>query len=164
LEMPSTLGLASKDKHAIMMGLECCWDQKHIDNVRLEHSLKSIEYSSKVNLKKLPFTHQFKFNLSDPVHPYAWYAFLALQAADVWTTDRGMDFNCVYEANPLLPDIPSIDRIILHKLVFLSPINVLYEYDVLTYQEMILPFALSSYVVYNNLKIIDNAKQNCSKR
>jgi len=89
---------------------------------------------------------------------------LALQAADVWTTDRGMDFNCVYEANPLLPDIPSIDRIILHKLVFLSPINVLYEYDVLTYQEMILPFALSSYVVYNNLKIIDRAKQNCSKR
>jgi len=89
---------------------------------------------------------------------------LALQAADVWTTDRGMDFNCVYEANPLLPDIPSIDRIILHKLVFLSPINVLYEYDELTYQDMFLPMILTAWVVDNNLKVIDRAKQNCSKR
>ena len=89
---------------------------------------------------------------------------MALQAADVWTTDRGMDFNCVYEANPLLPDIPSIDRIILHKLVFLSPIDAMYQYNLLTYQEMVLPFVLSSYVVYSNLKVIDRAKQNCSKR
>jgi hypothetical protein len=75
-----------------------------------------------------------------------------------------MDFDCVYEANPLLPDIPSIDRLILHKVVFMTPFNKLYQYDLLTYEEMFLPLIMTSYVVYNNLEVIDNAKQNCSKR
>jgi len=162
LEMPSTLALDSKDKQEIMMGFECCWDQKHIKAVHLEHSLKSIESSLRENPKKSQYTRQFNF--SNPVHPAVYYTFIGLQIADVWTTNRGMDFDCVYEANPLLPDIPGIDRLILHKLLFLSPINAMYEYDVLTYQEMILPFALTSYVVYNNLKVIDSAKKNCSKR
>ena len=75
-----------------------------------------------------------------------------------------MDFNCVYEANPLLPDIPSIDRLILHKILFLSPMDAMYKYDMLTYKDMFFPLALTSYVVYNNLEVIDRAKQNCSKR
>jgi len=75
-----------------------------------------------------------------------------------------MDFNCVYEANPLLPDIPSIDRLILHKILFLSPMDAMYQYDMLTYKDMFLPLALTSYVVYNNLEVIDRAKKNCSKR
>jgi len=75
-----------------------------------------------------------------------------------------MDFDCVYEANPLLPSVPHRDRIILHKLLFLSPIDIMYNYDLLTYQEMILPFILSNYVVYNNLGVIDRAKKRCQKR
>ena len=75
-----------------------------------------------------------------------------------------MDFNCVYEANPLLPDIPTNDRIILHKILFLSPMDSLYHDNMLTYEDMIFPLILTSYVVYNNLEVIDRAKKRCHKR
>jgi hypothetical protein len=70
----------------------------------------------------------------------------------------------VEELNPLLPKVPHRDRLILHKIVFLTPFNALYEYDLLTYQDMIFPFATMAFVVHNNLNVIDRAKQNCSKR
>ena len=75
-----------------------------------------------------------------------------------------MKWNCVYEANPLLPNIPHRDRLILHKLIFLSPLDVMYEFDMLTYKEMFFPFIFSTYVVYNNLKVIDRAEKNCQRR
>ena len=87
-----------------------------------------------------------------------------LQLADVWTTDRGMDYDCVFEANPLLPEIPSFDRLILHKTFFLSPFHTLYKEDLLTYRDMFLPFVMTAYVVHNNLQVIDRASQRCKKR
>ncbi len=75
-----------------------------------------------------------------------------------------MDFDCVRETNPLLPETPHIDRLILHKFVFLSPFDTLYKYDELTYQDMFLPMVMTAWVVDNNLKVIDRAKSRCSKR
>ena len=75
-----------------------------------------------------------------------------------------MDFDCVRETNPLLPEKPHIDRVILHKFVFLSPFDTLYKYDALTYQDMIIPMILTAWVVDNNLEVIDRAKSRCSKR
>ena len=162
LEMPSTLALDSKAKQEIMMGFECCWDQKLIDAVHQEHFLKSIEYSLKENPRKLQYTRQL--SVKDPIHPAVYYAFLALQIADVATTVEGMKWDCVYEANPLLPNIPHRDRLILHKLLFLSPLDTMYEFDLLTYEEMVFPFIFTTYVVYNNLKVIDRAEKRCQKR
>ena len=162
LEMPSTSALDSKAKQEIMMGFECCWDQKHIKAVHLEHSLKSIEYSLKENPNESLFTRQL--SIKDPIHPAVYYTFWALQIADIATTTEGMKWDCVYEGNPLLPSIPHRDRLILHKLLFLSPLDVMYEFDMLTYEEMIFPFIFTSYVVHNNLKVIDSAEKNCSKR
>ena len=87
-----------------------------------------------------------------------------LHLADVWTTQRGMDYDCVFEANPLLPEVPHRDRLILHKIVFLNPFDTLYNKKVLTNGEMIFPMLLTGYVVDNNLRIIDRAKQRCQKR
>ena len=89
---------------------------------------------------------------------------MALQIADVATTVEGMKWDCVYEANPLLPNIPHRDRLILHKLLFLSPLDTMYEFDLLTYEEMVFPFIFTTYVVYNNLKVIDRAEKRCQKR
>lgn len=162
LEMQLTSELDSKAKQEIMMGFECCWDRKLIEAVKTEHSLKSIESWSRANPRKLQFSRQL--SIGDPIHPSVYYTFLALQAADVWTTTRGMAYDCVEELNPLLPKVPHRDRLILHKVVFLSPFDALYYNDQLTYADMILPLFLSSYVVHNNLNVIDRAKQNCSKR
>tara|TARA_X000000950_G_scaffold207217_1_gene249218 strand:+ start:10904 stop:11131 length:228 start_codon:yes stop_codon:yes gene_type:complete len=75
-----------------------------------------------------------------------------------------MDYDCVFEANPLLPEVPHRDRLILHKLIFLTPFDTLYDERVLTNGEMIFPLLLSGYVVENNFRVIDRAKQRCQKR
>ena len=75
-----------------------------------------------------------------------------------------MDYDCVFEANPLLPEVPHRDRLILHKIIFLTPFDTLYNERVLTNGEMIFPLLLSGYVVENNFRVIDRAKQQCQKR
>ena len=75
-----------------------------------------------------------------------------------------MDYDCVFEANPLLPEVPHRDRLILHKIIFLTPFDTLYNENVLTNGEMIFPLLLSGYVVENNFRVIDRAKQRCQKR
>lgn len=87
-----------------------------------------------------------------------------LHLADVWTTQRGMDYDCVFEANPLLPEVPHRDRLLLHKTAFLSPFYTLHSEKLLTKGDMIAPILMTSYVVDNNLRIIDRAKQRCQKR
>jgi len=109
-------------------------------------------------LRSIPFDSRPR------VDTYTMSAFWLLQFADVWTTDRGMDYDCVFEANPLLPEVPSFDRLILHKTLFLSPFYTLEEEDSLTYGDMVLPFVLTAYVVHNNLQVIDRASQRCKKR
>ena len=92
-----------------MMGFECCWAHKHIDNVQMEYSLKSIEYSSKVNLKRLQFIDQDKTDL------YIWYA---LNALDVYTTYDGLsESNEIMELNPLLGERPSLAQLIIFKSI-----------------------------------------------
>ena len=75
-----------------------------------------------------------------------------------------MDYDCVFEANPLLPEVPSLDRLILHKIVFLNPFDTLYNQKVLTNGEIIFPMIMTAYVVDNNLKVIDRASRRCQKR
>jgi hypothetical protein len=75
-----------------------------------------------------------------------------------------MDYDCVFEANPLLPEVPHRDRLILHKIVFLNPFDTLYNQNELTNGEMFFPMLLTGYVVENNLRIIDSASRRCEKR
>lgn len=91
-------------------------------------------------------------------------AFWLLQMADVYTTYDGMKYDCVYEANPLLPSVPHLDRLLIHKVIFLSPLQTLKEEDLLTYDNMFFPMLFSAYVVYNNLKVGDSAKKRCGRR
>ena len=75
-----------------------------------------------------------------------------------------MDYDCVFEANPLLPKVPHINRLLLHKAVFLSPFSTLYSEKALTNGEMIFPTLMAGYVVDNNLRVIDRASTKCNKR
>jgi len=90
--------------------------------------------------------------------------YYALHVADVWTTQRGMDYDCVFEANPLLPEIPHRDRLILHKTIFLSPIWMLDREKVLRNEDVTFPLLMTAYVVHHNLNVIQRAKGRCQKR
>jgi len=161
--MPSTLVLDSKDKREIMMGFECCWDQKLIEAVHLEHSLKSIESWSKEKAKKLPYTLQF--DLSDPPGPAEWTTFVLFQALDVYSTVQGTKYDCVKEANPIYGEKPSESRLIWTKVALITPAV---EYDLkrgtLTKRSMRSMNNVMFLILYNNYSVINKAKTHCSKR
>jgi len=92
------------------------------------------------------------------------WMFYFIHAADVWTTNEGMKWDCVYEVNPLLPKVPHLDRLLIHKAIFLSPYQILDDADVLTNEEMMFPIAMGLWVVYNNLKVIERAEEKCNLR
>ena len=52
------------------------------------------------------------------------YIFYTLQVLDVWSTNRAISSGYAKELNPLLPNYPSLDRLILHKTLIVGA----YEY------------------------------------
>ena len=155
LEMPSTLVLDSKDKQGIMMGFECCWDQKHIEAVKKEHSQKSIESLLRANQKR----SQYTLHSDDTKHQ--WATFYIIHILDIHSTLKGMKYSCIYESNPILPRVPHRDHLILHKSLLMATIfNRKYfdwgkiELDALTIG--------TSLAVIKNHQIINNAT--CPKR
>ena len=144
------------------------------------------KYSTKLNLKYEPeFDYRFceknkelclnlsnnnvlftsdQFNFrGDPANRWHWATFWTLQALDVYTTDRGMNYDCVYEVNPLLPKKPSLERLVLHKSITLIPFKNIADVLQPSDAELFLSTALTGLVVINNFKVIDRAKQNCNK-
>ena len=80
--------------------------------------------------------------------------------ADVHSTHKAMEYECVYEANPLLPKRPSLERLIIHKAVTLYPIyHPEWNRYVVTSSELKLATAFIGAVAYHNYKIIDKIKQ-----
>ena len=159
LEMPSTLVLDSKAKHEIMMGWTCCWAKQHIDSVHLEHSQKLIELQLKEN------QFQSQFTLSDPISNKQWATFLTLQLADIYTTYRGLKYNCVYEMNPVIGEQPSVPQMFLVKtLVLLPAIESDIKRQALDPQTMDSINFLMALVVGNNYNVWHGAEKNCLKR
>ena len=92
------------------------------------------------------------FKMSDNSHIYEWVVWNVL---DVYTTDRAISGGYAREMNPLLPDFPSLERIIAQKLV----VNyLLYKMNVFEDVETIENFnTFGALVVINNTwVIIDN--------
>ena len=95
---------------------------------------------------------------------FQWFTFYTLQAADVYSTYRGLKDDCIKEGNPLLGDRPTVPHMITHKYVFLSPIWMLQNEGVFTKREINFYNSMAGIVVYNNLRLLDKAKTRCTKR
>ena len=91
-------------------------------------------------------------------------AFYLIQAADVWSTYEAVKYDCLVEANPLLPEVPHLDRLLLHKILFLSPIYELDKANALTEESMFWPVMLGAWVVHNNIRLTKEAKKTCNLR
>lgn len=162
LEMPSTSALDLKDKQEIMMGFECCWDQKLIEAVKKEHFLKSIEYKLKENPRKSQFTHQFEFY--NPPTNKDWAAFVTLQLLDVYTTYRGVKYDCVEEANPIFGKRPSIGKMLAGKsLIYAPAIKLDLENDKFSKASLQSINNFTTIIVLNNYHVLNKAIQNCNK-
>jgi hypothetical protein len=158
LEMQSTSVLDLRDKQEIMMGLTCCWDKKHIDSVQTEYSLESTLLQLKEN------QNQSWFTLSERPTGLQWTTFITLQLADIYTTYRGLKYDCVKELNPFLGESPSVPRIFAVKTAVLVPAI---EADIKN--ERISPQVfnemnfLMSMVIASNLDALRYAKESCRK-
>ena len=159
LEMPSTSVLDSKAKQEIMLGWTCCYRKELINSVQIEHSQKSIEYSLRAKQKRLQFT------LVDPISNAQWATLVGLQLADIYTTYRGLQYNCVKELNPIAGENPSVGKMFFIKTVILTPAI---EYDlnrnILDKRQMDEINLLMALVIGNNYNVWRKADKKCSKR
>jgi len=103
-------------------------------------------------------------NWQDEASPAQWYAFYTLQALDVYSTYRGLKYDCVKEANPLLGEHPGVLHMVTHKTVFLSPIWALRHEGVWTKQDLAWLNSTGTLVLYNNYKVWDKAHTRCIRR
>ena len=158
LEMPLTWQLDSKAKHEIMMGWTCCYPNTVVKQVQKEHSEKLIALRLKENQNQLQFT------LTEPISNAKWATFAALQLADIYTTYKGLQYNCVSETNPLFGESPSVSRMFFTKAAILGPAI---EYDIengnITPQIIDQMNIMMSFVVINNHNVYTKAKRNCIK-
>ena len=158
LEMPSTSVLDSKDKHVITMGWTCCYRNELINSVHQENLQKSIGLTLKEKKRKSLFTRHWR----DPAPRPYWITFTVLQILDVHSTHQGLKYACVYEANPLIGKKPHLDRLILHKVVFLSPLYLSGYFGQISKEDLEWPIGFYTVVVANNYDIVSKAKRNCN--
>ena len=107
----------------------------------------------------------FDLKIKEPVSTVQWITFGTLQLADIYTTYRGLKWDCVRELNPIAGERPSVQKMFAIKTVVLTPAI---EYDLkreaLTPQTMDEINFLMSLVVGNNYNVWRSAEKRCSKR
>jgi len=105
-----------------------------------------------------------KFDIQESVTKSQWTIFWALQVLDIYTTAEAVKYNCIVEINPLLPDRPSYQQLILTKGIILVPAmlrnNDSYN---LKHKEMDRTNFMQTIVVSNNFYLLNDARQNCDK-
>ena len=113
----------------------------------------------------LPVDTRFQFEFTEPANKNTWYLFLSLHALDIYTTYRGLKYDCVYEANPLLPRQPRIGDMLLLKVAVLGPVfSYIDSIDPITDEDLAIPNLITGLVVLNNIKVTKQASKNCNKR
>ena len=160
LEMQSTSVLDSKAKREIMLGWTCCYRKELINSVRMEHSLRLIESSSREKVRKSLSTLQF----NEPYTDFQLISFTTLQLLDVYTTYRGLKYDCVRELNPIVGERPSVGKMVTTKIAILYPTIIAEQQQYYISSENMTDINfLMSLVVLHNWDVVQSAKKNCTK-
>ena len=116
-------------------------------------------YKLKENQKVYPY-----IPISEPASTEHLVLFYTLQALDVYSTYRGVKYDCVYEQNPLLNRKPKIYQMITLKTSILGPVLYNLNNSEKLTNEILLPTTLlTGVVVANNFNVLKDAKQECNK-
>lgn len=96
--------------------------------------------------------------------------FWTSHAADIYTTYRGVKYDCIEEANPLLPSVPNVGEMFALKATVIWGVKTAFmtdiEYGELWWDDWKLTSGLlTGLVAYNNHRITENAiRKGCKKR
>ena len=117
-----------------------------------------------IELKLKENPNRLQFTLSEPISTKQWITFTTLQLADIYTTYRGLKYDCVYEANPIFGERPSVMKMGVTKFVILYPVIVSEQnYQTLSRQNVNDINYLMSLVILNNANVGKKAKNRCNK-
>lgn len=102
----------------------------------------------------------FQDKFIKPADWYWWAALTLVNIADVHSTNKAMGYECIEEANPLLPKRPSLERLVVHKAITLYPVyHPDYNKYTVTNKDLKWATAFVGLVAYHNYKIIDKAEK-----
>lgn len=106
-----------------------------------------------------------QFILVEPISTKQWITFTTLQLADIYTTYRGLKYNCVREINPLAGENPSVGKMFFIKLAILGP-AIESDLQKQTLEPEIIDNInlVMALVVGNNYNVWHRAEKNCAKR
>ena len=108
--------------------------------------------------------NQLSFTLSEQPSSLQYTAFITLQLADIYTTYRGLKYDCVKELNPFLGESPSVPQMFALKTAVLMPaINSDIKNERITPYDMNQMNFLMSMVIASNLDVLKDAKERCRK-
>lgn len=105
-----------------------------------------------------------QFQMQPAVTTEQWAMFITLQLADIYTTYKGLQYDCVYESNPIMGNNPSVTKMFVTKTIIMAPAI---KYDLgrgnLTPRDMKQMNVLMSLVIANNYNVYQGAKAKCTK-
>ena len=91
--------------------------------------------------------------------------FWSAQVLDVYSTYRGLKYDCISEANPFLPEVPEIHEMIGIKLFVIGGISAIAEGDENFWYGWKLGAGITTGVATaNNFRLLKKAQKNCDKR
>ena len=91
--------------------------------------------------------------------------FFSSQILDVYSTYRGLKYDCITEANPLLPSVPDLTELIGLKLIVIGGIESLSSGDTnFWYGWKLGAGVTTSAVTLNNFRLLRKAQRRCQRR
>jgi len=154
----NAFSLNSQQIHAIQNGWHAPYSQETIDSVIGYPKYQAPEFNYNIPMY-VPQSYW-----EEPVDKWMWALFWGIQLADIYSTHEGVKWDCISEANPLLPNIPTIAEMATLKGVILLPTYGAIGYENITRGELIAPLLLGGFVVHNNLRLTEKAEKRCNLR
>lgn len=92
------------------------------------------------------------------------FNFYLIHALDVYSTVKGLKWDCIYEQNPLLPNNPSTESLILFKFATIGLLKSIYRDDPAWDAFIKASTYATGTVVVSNFKITSDARKDCNRR
>ena len=143
----------------ILAGHYCCYRDEVVDLVLTKNQTYHIP---KYNFDVPMYVPQNYWE--EPVDRWMWVLFWGIHLADIYSTHEGVKWDCIQEANPLLPNIPTIAEMAILKGVVLLPTYGAIGYENITRGELVAPMLLGGFVVHNNIELTNKAEKRCNLR
>ena len=142
----------------ILSGHHCCYSDEVIEQV-INNNQKFQVQPFRFKTKYIPHS-----GLEEPADKWMWALFWTIQLADIYSTQEGIKYDCIQEANPLLPNMPTIAEMATLKAVILLPSYGSIGYENISREDMIMPLLFGAGVVAHNMRLVNKAENRCNLR